>query len=845
MKAIELKTEHMKNPLGLESRRPLLSWRCENGQIQKAYQIEAKIKGNVVWDSGRIESNDMSVRFPWQLEQRTAISWRVQLWDDSGLPGGWSEPGYFETGITAEAWRARWITPEESCDPEVRKPAGYLRKQFEMPSFDEVRLYGTAHGLYNVFINGKRLGEAVFTPGCDEYDKRLSYQTYDVTEYLHEGENEIQVVLGDGWYRGCNGIDGVRNLFGEDLSFLCQLEADGRPVLCSDSSWEASQRGPILMTDLELGEIYDAGMEEILLWYPAREMSFGYDNLVGTEAVPILELESFEGRLFTAPNGDKVFDFGQNIAGYTQIIADGTGGEKISLIHGEALDENGNFTIENFQPGERNKSGGIKQEIHYTCKPGHNDYKPSFSLFGFRYAKLTGDFPAEKLRLVAHAVYSDMGVTSSFESSSAELNQLFKNSLWSMKGNFCDIPTDCPTRERAGWTGDAAVFALAGVRMMGSATVFRKWLANVRACQHEDGRMAYIAPHNGPGGQISEMFSASVGWGDASVIVPFALYNFTGDKAILKENFLMMKRWVDFLVERAKQKRPEEEENPYSDYIINVGMDYGEWNEPGASVMETMQKAFQYGQPEVATAYYSHSAKLLSRISGILGKKEEQIYYSEISERAREAYRFLWNRDIYKKTKRQCEYVRPLAFELLDSEDKEKAASELNRLVKENGYHLNTGFLSTPYLCQVLADNGYADTAYELLLQKEYPSWLYAVEKGATTIWETWDGVRKDGTIHDSLNHYSYGAVSGWLIGGVCGIKYSFDRLILEPIVNPKLGFAKAELDSPRGRILSSWKYDGERNSFAYEFEIPAGVNAEIRIPGREPLNVTGGSYKL
>lgn len=541
----------------------------------------------------------MLAELPVKLAARTRVAWKVRLWDENSIPGPWSEAAHFEVGIKSSDWTAKWITPEEICEPEIRKPAGYLRKTFSVQTVGEARLYCTAHGLYQVFLNGERVGEDCFTPGCDEYSHRLCYQTYDVSPYLRPGENQITAVLGDGWYRGCNGIDGVRNLFGEDLSFLAQLETDGQPALVTDGTWEASQEGPIRMTDLELGEIYDANRETITDWHPARVLDFGYGNLVGVEAVPAREQESFPGKPFTAPNGDIVFDFGQNLAGYTEIELDAAGGEELVLVHGETLDENGNFTIANFQPGERNKSGGIQQELRYICKPGHNYYKPSFSLFGFRYAKLVGEVPAQAVRVTAHAVYSDMEETTSFRCSDDGLNQLFQNSLWSMKSNFCDIPTDCPTRERAGWTGDAGVFAPTGAVLMDSYTVFRKWLANARVGQHEDGKMPYIVPKNGPGGQISEMFSASVGWGDASVLVPWALYRVSGDKRILEENYGMMKRWVDFLSARAKESRPEAEPGPYSDFIIDTGMDYGEWNEPGANVMATMQHAYQHGQPEV------------------------------------------------------------------------------------------------------------------------------------------------------------------------------------------------------------------------------------------------------
>ena len=745
--------------------------------------------------------------------------------------------------------KAKWISPETATEPEKRKGAGYLKNTFSYKD-GEVRIFTTAHGLYEILINGQSITPARLTPGCDEYDKRLQYQEFVITKALKPGENEILITLGDGWYRGCNGIDGIRNLYGEDISFLCSLIGDEdfeNPILVTDEGWDACEDGPIKLTDLELGETFDANAA-FGEWHKAREISFDKGNLVAQSSPFVTEHEVFEGRLITTPNGESVFDFGQNLAGYTTFVTENAkGGERISLIHGESLDENGNFTIENFQPGDRNKSGGIKQEINYICRPGRNEFKPHFSMFGFRYAKITGDILPSDIRVNSIAVYSDMKETSGFECGVDEVNRLFKNSIWSMKSNFCDIPTDCPTRERAGWTGDAAVFVRTGAYLMDCRSVYEKWLANVRLGQHVDGKMAYICPRNSNPGKIAEMFSASVGWGDASVIVPWNLYRIYGDKQILSDNYEMMKRWVDFLGRRAGKSKLKNRfgKNPYRKYIIDTGMDYGEWCEPGANVMKTMMAAFKDGQPEVATAYYAYSSGILAEISDILGIKDDARKYKEISEKATEAYRYLVLKDGHIKSERQCEYVRPLAFSLLTEKEAGDAAKDLNDLVAKNDYHLNTGFLSTPFLCQVLADYGYSDTAYRLLLQKSYPSWLYSVEKGATTIWETWDGIREDGTVHDSLNHYSYGAVSGWLLSGVLGIRYDFDKVLIKPLPDKRLTYAKGYYDSPQGRIVSEWRYIEETDSFACHFEIPKALKAELELIGQEKRILTGGSYDI
>ncbi|MBQ7059963.1 MAG: family 78 glycoside hydrolase catalytic domain [Firmicutes bacterium] len=764
-------------------------------------------------------------------------------------------------------WRARWITPEEkAADPEQRPGAGFLRKEFRVEVVPEkAELFITAHGLYEAYLNGQKISEDVLTPGCDEYDKRLQYQVYEVQHLLKAGENEMKVILGDGWYRGCNGIDGTRNLFGSDLSLLAEMYAENALICLTDESWEGSMDGPILLTDLELGETYDAGKEEIRKWHKAsvltqapkpakglKQAGFGYDTLVRTDTLPVREKEIMGGYLFKTKDGSYVYDFRQNLAGFTRLrITGAKAGERVTLIHGETLDENGNFTNLNFQPGERNKSGGIAQKIEYICKDGDQVYQPRFSMFGFRYAKIESDLSLENIRVEAVAVYSDMEQTAFFECGEPKVNRLFKNSIWSMKGNFCDIPTDCPTRERAGWTGDAGVFAPTGLILMNSRKVWEKWLANVRLCQHQDGKMAYIAPINGKPGMISEMFSASVGWGDASILVPWAIYEVYGDEKVLRDNYEMMKKWVDFLERRAKKTRVKElvRRDPYRKYIIDTGMDYGEWSEPGANVMETMKQASLHGQPEVATAYYAHSALLLGKIAEILGEEKDAERYTNLGYKVRNAYRNLVLRDGHIVSKRQCEYVRPIAFRLLNAVEERQAAADLDEKVRENGYHLNTGFLSTPFLTEVLADHGYTDTAYRLLLQEECPSWLYAVEKGATTIWETWDGIREDGTVHDSLNHYSYGAISGWLIKGVCGIRYRHDELEIRPHPDPSLGYAKATYHSPKGRIVSGWQYKkvafGTEKKAVYHIEIPEGLLAKVFLPDGQKFSLEAGSYDL
>ena len=736
-------------------------------------------------------------------------------------------------------WKAKWIDPELPHDREKRQPASVLRRRFSAERTENAFLYITCHGLYEAVLNGQRVGDFVLAPGTGDYAKRLTVQCYNVGGLLCEGENELTVTLGDGWYRGSVGIDGLSNYYGADLALLCQLEAGGKIVLCSDERWEASQQGATRENDLQQGGTYDARMEEISDWHSVTVRDFGFQNLAPTESVPILEQERFPGKLIRTPNGETVIDFGQNLAGYTELRVNAKAGQTITFWHGETLDENGNFTQKNFDPGDRNKNGGIPQKLTYICKDGLNVYKPRFVIFGFRYARVETEVDLTDAAFTAIAVYSEMPQTGFFECGNADVNRLFLNSLWSMRSNFCDIPTDCPTRERAGWTGDAGAFAPTAVYLADCYPIFRKWLGECRLAQGEDGLVQNIAPVNNKGGMISNMLQGSAGWGDACILVPWALYEAYGDKAILEENYDMMRRWLSFCEKRAQKTRPHNLLNPYKKYLVDEGFHFGEWCQPDVDNTEAMKKTMMFGAPEVATAYYFRSASLMAQIAEILDKPEDAKKYAEIAENAKKAYRHTCTKDGKIRSDRQCEYVRPIAFGLLDGEENRQAADDLNALVEKNNFHLNTGFLSTPDLCRVLADNGHADTAYRLLLQEGCPGWLYAVKKGATTIWETWDGVRADGTVHDSLNHYSYGAITGWLFGGICGIRLQAGKLTIMPCPHFSLGHAKAEWRSPAGTIQSAWRYEGDKLTLDFAVPIPA----EIVLPGGEKHEVKEGEH--
>lgn len=775
MRVKRLLVDHLNNPIGIDNNRPFVRWESDDAQC--AYCLEAFSNGKKVFSTGKVESNEPHAVIDYEASSKEIVEVELTLWDADDLASDVVK-AYYEMGLLKPSdFVAKWINPELECDPEVHKPASYLRRSFEITELGKARLYITAHGLYVAYINGERVGDFVLAPGCYSYDKHIAYQTYDVTDMLVKGSNEICVVLGDGWYRSVSGVDGDRNLYGTDVALYCQLEINGRAILISDENWKASQQGPIRENDMQQGEVVDlrladmdkAGqawidLADVSTYHEVSVVDFPTDSLCCSNAVSICEHERFEGKIIKTPNGQTVIDFGQNLAGYIEVEITAKAGAVITLTTGETLDENGNFTQENFQDRKRHKEGGTKQMLTLTCTEGVNKYKPSFTIWGFRYALVETDIDLSSARFTSIAVYSDMEELLDYKSDNADINQLVKNAMWSMKSNFCDVPTDCPTRERAAWTGDIGVFIEAGLMMMDCYTVVRKWLKECRLAQFEDGRIANIAPRNNNPSFFSGLLAGSVGWGDACIIVPYAMYKKYGDIRILEENYEMMTAWYGYLIKRAKDKpfNPMKrfKSFPNRDYCIETGIDYGEWCEPDVVSTNTMRTP----QSKVATAYFARSGRMLSEIAAVLGKPADAKMYAEISQKAKEAFRYIATDNGKINSDRQAEYIRAITFDLLYEDEKKQAAADLNELVKKCDYHLNTGFLSTPDLCPVLSKYGYKDTAMKVLLNDTMPGWLYSVRQGATTIWESWNGIDENGVPHDSLNHYSKGAVVKWIV---------------------------------------------------------------------------------
>lgn len=752
---------------------------------------------------------------------------------------------------------AYFIEPEGEIDPKEQQPASYLRRAFDVDK-EVIRagLTVTACGLYRCYINGELVTAQIFTPGFTYYTRRLQFQVYDVTDWLVTGPNVIGVVLGDGWYRGKIGVSSKRNFYGDKTKLAAILEitfSDGtQETVVTDETWKATQDGPIRKSDWKDGEIYDARRElprwsapgyDDSAWHAVYPASYDGD-LVPSEGERILEQEHFRPEVLTTPDGSTVLDFGQNIFGYVAFAVTGKSGHTVTLRHGETLDENGNFTLKNLSP-----EGGVLfrnpllQKVEYTLKRGPQRYKPSFTAHGFRYVKVENwPGPVEREQFTAIATYSNMAEIGQFKCSVPEINQLVQNTKWSQKGNFLDIPTDCPTRERAGWSGDIAAFCETGSYLMDTSKFLRKWLKDLAVQQREDGCVGSIIPDVGLPGFVD----GSAGWADAAVIIPYTLFKVYGNRQVLEDQYESMVKWLGFLIKRAQKTQWVNmlRRNPHKQYVIDTGYHWGEWLEPGHVMSRDALRNVFSPDAEVATAYYAYSAGLLSEIAQVLGNEDDAARYRTLAERIKLAYRYTFTKDGLVESDRQCRYVRPVALDLLPEEDKKKNVARLNQMVIDNNYRIGTGFLTTPFILSVLVDYGYADTAYKLAENRQRPGWLYEVDKGATTIWENWNGIDDEGVPKDSFNHYAFGAVTGWYFSRVAGItplEPGYRRVQIKPVPGGSLTYAKCSYKSAAGLIVSSWKL--EESEFTLDVTVPA--EAEVHLPDGTMHQVLPGEHSF
>ncbi|HSV85252.1 MAG TPA: glycoside hydrolase family 78 protein [Levilinea sp.] len=849
-KITRVRFEHHREPFGIGEARPRLSWIVvsdQPGWQQSAYEIEllgadgARLNG-----SGRVDSGQ-SVLVAWPfdpLTSRQGAVVRVRAWDQRGAVTDWSEAARIEVGLLEpDDWQAQMIASDWEEDLSRPQPCPHLRREFvARTGIDRARLYVTAHGVYEAYLNGTRIGDHVMPPGWTSYHQRLRYQSYDVTALLNEGQNAIGAILGDGWYRGRLSFGGGRrNIYGDCLGLLAQLEITYRDgtveTVVTDERWRAAT-GPILASDIYDGEAYDARLElgnwalpgfDDRSWHGVRRVERDTNTLLAASGPPVRRIEELAPvAIITSPSGKTLVDFGQNLVGWLRIIVRSVRGQEITLRHAEVL-EGGELCTRPLRTAKAT-------DVYISKGEALEVWEPRFTFHGFRYAEVSGwpgELQPEDVRAVV--CHTDMERTGWFECSDPLVNRLHENVVWGMRGNFFDVPTDCPQRdERLGWTGDLQVFSPTASFLYDCAGLLASWLKDLAVDQDEHGVVPVVVPNVLP----RPPFPAAA-WGDAAVIVPWVLYERFGDGHILEEQIESMKGWVDAIAAIAGESRR-----------WDTGFQFGDWLDPAAPP-DKPGDARTPGEV-VATAYFARSAELVGQSAETLGRAEDADRYLKLAAEVRAAF----NAEYVTPNGRilgdsATAYAMALAFTLLtDPYVRQRAGERLRELVEASGYRISTGFVGTPIICDALCSAGAYDSVYRLLMQKECPSWLYPVTMGATTIWERWDSLLPDGSVNPgemtSFNHYALGAVADWLhrtVAGLTPLAPGYRRIAIQPRPGGGLTWARARHQTPYGMAESGWRI--EEDVLVVEVTIPANTTAHVSLPGWEnqPFEVDAGQH--
>jgi len=833
----ELRCEYHVNPIGIDIEKPRLSWLIiSDGKNFKQVAYEIRVadvpqnlnkKNHLIWTSGKVESdNSVNVEYNGSaLKSMQRVFWQVRIWDNTNKVTVWSEPAFWETGILNEKlWTASWITVKDEMDGNGKWPAQYYRKEFTLrKKIKSARLYATSLGLNQLFLNGKKVGDQYFTPGWTSFHKRLQYQTYDVTKMLQE-KNAFGVILADGWFRGKIGYHLPHSYYGNKLGLLLQLKIDftdgTSETISTDNSWKYSN-GPILQSSIYDGELYDARLEmngwsspdfDETNWKEAILLDYPKNKLIAPQGVPVKAIEEIKPiKILHTPKGETVLDMGQNMVGWLRINVKGEKGDTVKISFSEIMDKDGNFYTENLRSAKATNTYILKGDQEET-------YEPFFTFFGFQYVKLEGiKEPIKINNFTGIVVHSDMKPTGTFSCSDSLLNKLQSNIQWGQKDNFLDVPTDCPQRdERLGWTGDAQVFSMTAAFNYDVAAFYTKWAKDIAADQLPNGKVTDVVP------DVLEGDGGSTAWSDVAVVIPWTVYRAYGDKRILEEQYSSMKGWVEYMWERAGDDNLWDGDNHYGDHLA-FGSNRNDYK--GATTEKDL----------IAQAYYYYSTTVLGKVAEILGHNADAEKYKKLAPKIKKAFNdeFITpNGRLVSHT--QTAYALALSFGLVPENLIDKTASYLANDVQKFG-HLTTGFVGTPLLCQTLSDIGRDDLAFMLLTRKEYPSWLYPVTKGATTIWERWDGIKPDGTFQDpvmnSFNHYAYGAIGEWLYSHVAGIcvdeeNPGYKHFFLNPHAGGGLTHAKAEFLSVYGQIKSAWEI--KENTMVYSCTVPPNTTATV-----------------
>jgi len=846
-----LRCEYLVNPLGIDITQPRLSWVLESstrGQKQTAYRVivasnEKDLNDNNgdLWDSGKMTS-DQSAQIIYggrELHSHLQCFWKVCVWDGDGSKSEFSTPAYWTMGLlNDEDWKGSWIGMKMDPasygmeKPEPGPPPPWFRKDFTLDKpVKKAFVYVTARGLFELHINGERVGKDVFAPEWTDYDKRIQYRTYDVTSMLKENKNAVGAVVGEGWYSGYIGWLKHRGHYGLQNSLLLQLEVeynDGtRDVLVTDETWRCTD-GPILNSDFMMGENYDARREmpgwdtvgfDESSWQSADIIESPAARLVAQPSEPVQVTEYITPVSIKEPQKSVyVFDLGQNITGWARLRVRGEAGTQITLRFAERLNPDGTIYTENLR--------AAKTTDTYILKGGKEEvYEPRFTFHGFQYVEMTGfQGTPEKGMITGCVVHSTTPPAGTFECSNSMVNKLFKNITWGQRGNFLSVPTDCPQRdERLGWMGDAQVFIRTGSFNMDVAAFFTKWMIDVEDAQSKEGSFADVSPRI----KDNPKMESSPAWADAGIIIPWTIYRVYGDTRIIEKHYKAMTAWMDYLLEA----------NPDFIRINKVNNNYGDWLSINAKTPKDL----------LATAYWAYDARLMSRMAEVIGLYDVVLKYDRLFEDIRAVFQkeFI-SPDGSIKGETQTGYLLALSIDLIPEELRVKAAEHLVKNISNCGWHLSTGFIGCGYLNPVLTSMGYSDVAYRLLLNDTFPSWGYSIKHGATTIWERWDGWTEEKGFQNpgmnSFNHYSFGSVGEWMYRSVAGIDLhpdvpGYKHIVIRPQPESGLEYTRAEYNSIHGKILSGWKRsDG---SLELDVTIPANTTATVYVPADEGTEIT------
>jgi len=846
----EVRFEHHRDSFGIGEAQPRLSWIVDTttvGWRQTGYEIEAyRSEGQLRERTERVES-DQSVLVSWPfapLSSRERLTVRVRVWGIDGRSSAWSKSSPVEAGLLhADDWTAQFVTSDWEEDSSRSRPGPLLRREFDVRTgVRRARLYVTALGVYEAQLNGATAGDHVLDPGWTSYDHRLRYQTFDVTGLLREGRNALGAMLGDGWYRGRLGFNGGRhNIYGDRLALLAQLEIDYADGTCerivTDQTWR-SARGPILVSDIYDGETYDARLElpgwsmpgyDDHDWVGVRPLTRDLATLVAPSGPPVRRTEMVTPVAITrSPTGRTIVDFGQNLVGRLRLTLHGEAGQTVTLRHAEVL-ENGELCTRPLRTA--------RATDRYTLRGnGVETWEPRFTFHGFRYAEVEGwpgELQTDDIRAVV--CHSDLERIGWFECSDPLINRLHENVVWSTRGNFLDVPTDCPQRdERLGWTGDIQVFAPTACFLYDTSGFLTSWLVDLAAEQDTTGVVPFVVPN-----VLRVPSIPAAAWGDVAVIVPWVLYQRYGDVGVLAAQFESMRAWVDLVASLAGEGR-----------LWDKGFQFGDWLDPSAP--PDKPGAGHTDPHVVATAYFARSAELLGEAAGVLGRAEEEARYLRLAAQVRDAFDAEYVTPAGRViSDSETAYVLALQFGLLrGAEQRRHAGEQLAALVRESGYHISTGFVGTPLVCDALCSIGEYEAAYRLLTQRDCPSWLYPVTMGATTIWERWDSLRPDGSVNPgemtSFNHYALGAVADWLhrtVGGLAPAEPGYRHLDVRPRPGDGLTYARARHITPYGLAECEWTV--EAGQIEVKVVVPPNAKASVTLPGGDakPIEVGAGTH--